>query len=142
MYLKASFRHNPDIKDIAAYYRLVESYRNEFDRVCHKTLLNIGFWEDATRAQKDKVVDHLNERYKNELGLFEEADEQVVEWVNRFWKEMIAKKTIDRTTMEEKHRLVKVNTIKHKEAKEIGTECPPDRTGRDMCQHVASTNTY
>ena len=35
---------------------------------------------------------------------------------------MIANKTIDRKTMEEKHRLVKVNTIKHKEAKEIGTE--------------------
>jgi Transposase DDE domain len=122
MYLKASFRHNPAIKDIAAYYRLVESYRNEVDRVCHKTLLNIGFWTDATSAQKDKVVDHLNERYKNELALFEETDEQVVEWVNRFWKEMIAKKTIDRKTMEEKHSLVKVNTIRHKEAREIGTE--------------------
>ncbi len=122
MYLKASFRHNPAIRDIAAYYRLVESYRNEFDRVCHKTLLNIGFWTDATSAQKDKVVELLNERYKNELALFEEKDDQVVEWVNRFWKEMIANKTIDRKTMEEKHRLVKVNTIKHKEAKEIGTE--------------------
>lgn len=122
MYLKASFRHNPAINDIAAYYRLVESYRNEFDRVCHKTLLNIGFWTDATNPQKDKVVDHLNERYKNELALFEETDEQVLEWVNRFWKEMIANKTIDRKTMEEKHRLVKVDTIKHKEAREIGTE--------------------
>ena len=48
--------------------------------------------------------------------------EQVVEWVNRFWKEMIANKTIDRKTMEEKHRLVKAATIKHKEAREIGTE--------------------
>ncbi len=122
MYLKASFRHNPAINDIAAYYRLVESYRNELDRVCHKTLLNIGFWTDATNSQKDKVVDLLNERYKNELALFEETDVQVVEWVNRFWKEMIASKTIDRKTMEEKHRLVKVNTIKHKEAREIGTE--------------------
>ena len=122
MYLKASFRHNPDIKDITAYYRLVESYRNESDRVCHKTLLNIGFWPEATAEQKDKVVDHLNERYKNELALFEQTDEQVVEWVNRFWNEMITHKTIDRKTMEEKHRLVKVDTLKHKEAKEIGTE--------------------
>ena len=72
--------------------------------------------------QKDKVVDHLNERYKNELILFEEADLQVVEWVNKFWNEMIAKKTIDRKTMEQKHRLVKVASIKHSEAKEIGTE--------------------
>ena len=122
MYLKASFRHNPDIRHIAAYYRLVESYRNENDRVCHKTLLNIGFWPDATREQKDKVVAHLNERYKNELALFEQADEQVEEWVNRFWNEMITKQTIDRKTMEEKHRLVKADTIKHKEAREIGTE--------------------
>ena len=95
MYLKASFRHNPDIKDITVYYRLVESYRNEFDRVCHITLLNIGFWEDATQVQKDKVVDHLNEKYKNELGLLEKTDMQEVEWVNRFWNEMIAKKTIN-----------------------------------------------
>ena len=122
MYLKASFRHNPAISDIAAYYRLVESYRNESDRVCHKTLLNIGFWADATKEQKDKVVAHLNERYKNELALFEETDEQVMQWVNRFWNEMIIRKTIDRKTMEEKHRLVKVATIKHKEAREIGTE--------------------
>ena len=35
---------------------------------------------------------------------------------------MIAKKIIDRKTMEEKHRLVKVASIKHSEAKEIGTE--------------------
>ena len=122
MYLKASFRHNPDIKDIAAYYRLVESYRNENDRVCHKTLLNIGFWPDATREQKNKVVHLLNERYKNELSFFEEADQHVVECVNRFWNEMIATKTIDRKTMEEKHRLVKADSIKHKEAREIGTE--------------------
>jgi len=122
MYLKASFRYNADISDIAAYYRLVESYRNELDRVCHKTLLNIGFWTDATRAQKDIVVNHLNERYKNKLALFDPTDEQVLEWVNRFWNEMIAKKTIDRKTMEEKHRLVKADTIKHKEAREIGTE--------------------
>ena len=75
MYLKASFRHNPAIKDIVAYYRLVESYRNEFDRVCHKTLLNIGFGEDVTQVQKDKVVDKLNKRYKNELILFEQSNE-------------------------------------------------------------------
>ena len=122
MYLKASFRHNPAISDIAPYYRLVESYRNQSDRVCHTTLLNIGFWPDASREQKDKVVDHLNERYKNELTLFEQTDEQVVAWVNKFWNEMIANKTIDRKTMQEKHRLVKVATIKHKEAREIGTE--------------------
>lgn len=122
MYLKASFRHNPDIEDISAYYRLVESYRNESDKVCHRTLLNIGFWPEATREQKDKVVDHLNSRYKNEIGLFEESDQQVLQWVSHFWNEMIEKKTIDRKALEQKHRLVKAESIKHKEAREIGTE--------------------
>lgn len=110
------------MNDIAAYYRLVESYRNEHGRVCHKTLLNIGFWIDATREQKDKVVSHLNERYKNELDLFEETDLQIIEWVDRFWNEMIAKETIDRKTIAEQHRLVKLATIQHKEARETGTE--------------------
>jgi hypothetical protein len=122
MYLKASFRHNPDIGDISAYYRLVESYRNESDKVCHRTLLNIGFWPEATKEQKDKVVNHLNSRYKNELELFEESDQQVLQWVDRFWNEMIEKKTIDRKALEQKHRLVKLESIKHKEAREIGTE--------------------
>ena len=122
MYLKASFRHNPEIKNIAPYYRLVESYRNENDRVCHKTLLNIGFWPDASRGQKDKVVCHLNARYKNELALFEEPDQQVLEWVNHFYNEMIVRKAIDRKAMEQMHTLVKSDTIKHKEAREIGTE--------------------
>jgi hypothetical protein len=122
MYLKASFRQHPELKDIAPYYRLVESYRNQEDRVCHKTLLNIGFWTDATRVQKDQVVYLLNERYKNELALFDEPDAQVMGWVNQFWKEMIEKKTIDRKAIAEQHRLVKVDTIRHKEAREIGTE--------------------
>lgn len=122
MYLKVSFRHNPSLNGIAAYYRLVESYRNEDDRVCHRTLLNIGFWPDATQTQKDSVVTCLNERYKDELALFDEPDAQVLSWVTQFWNEMIAKKTIDRKTMAEAHRLVKVDTIKHKEAREIGTE--------------------
>jgi len=122
MYLKSSFRHNPNLQDIAAYYRLVESYRNETDRVCHRTLLNIGFWPDATTAQKVKVIDLLNSRYKNERALFEEQDQAVLEWVNLFCNQMIEKKTIDRKSMEQQHRLVKADTIKHKEAREIGTE--------------------
>ena len=122
MYLKSSFRHNPGIQNIAAYYRLVESYRNETDRVCHRTLLNIGFWPEATIAQKVKVIELLNSKYKNELALFEEQDSQVLEWVNHFWNQMIEKKTIDRKSIAQQHKLVKADTIKHKEAREIGTE--------------------
>ncbi len=83
-----------------------------------RTLLNIGFWPVASREQKDKVVYHLNARCKNELALFEELDQQVLEWVNHFYNEMIDRKAIDRKTMEQKHTHVKADTIKHKEARE------------------------
>lgn len=43
MYFKFSLRNNPSTNLPDCYYRLVESYRNEYNRVCHRTLLNIGF---------------------------------------------------------------------------------------------------
>jgi hypothetical protein len=43
MYFKLSMRHNPASDKTEGYYRIVESYRNETGRVCHKTLLNVGF---------------------------------------------------------------------------------------------------
>ncbi|MCY7293176.1 MAG: hypothetical protein LH615_13440 [Ferruginibacter sp.] len=41
--IKINCIKNPDVKDVAACYRLVESYRNGNDRVCRKTLLGKGF---------------------------------------------------------------------------------------------------
>jgi hypothetical protein len=40
MYFKVSMRHNPAKGFIDGYYRLVESYRNAEDRICHRTMLN------------------------------------------------------------------------------------------------------
>jgi hypothetical protein len=48
MYFKVSIRTNPATGEPGGYYRLVESYRNADDRVCHRTLLNVGFDEECT----------------------------------------------------------------------------------------------
>jgi transposase/predicted Fe-S protein YdhL (DUF1289 family) len=122
MYLKVSYRHNPQIKNIAAYFRIVESYRNECDRICHRTLLNIGFWAEASDEQQQKVIRLLNDRYHNAKSIFEEQDPQVLAWADDFWNKMIAKKAIDRDFITQPHNYIKANTIKHKEAREIGTE--------------------
>ena len=140
MYLKASFRHNPSISDIAPYYRLVESYRNESDRVCHKTLLNIGFWADATKEQKDKVVAHLNERYKNELALFDELDEQVMQWVNRFWNEMIIKK--NHRPQNDGRKAQACKSGQHQAQGSKRNRHRPDSYRVAMHQHMESTTTY
>ena len=51
-YFKLSGRHNSATGKSGWYYRLVESYRNADDRVCHRTMLNVGFLEDLTADQK------------------------------------------------------------------------------------------
>lgn len=48
MYFKISMRPNPAIGFISGYYRLVESYRNSNDRVCHRTILNVGFLDGVS----------------------------------------------------------------------------------------------
>ena len=55
MYFRLSLRHNPAKGKSDAYYRLIESYRNETDRVCHRTLLNVGFLDDLVN------IDQLNQ---------------------------------------------------------------------------------
>ena len=40
MYFKVSMRTNPETGVYSGYYRLVESYRNCYNRVCHRTILN------------------------------------------------------------------------------------------------------
>lgn len=101
------------------YFRIVESYRNADDRVCHRTLLNIGFWEDITRAQQDEIMDLLNARYKNQMLMFHSKDEHVLSLAEKFWVQMIQKKSIDVVGRE---KLIKQDSIRHKEAREIGAE--------------------
>jgi hypothetical protein len=55
MYFRSSIRRNPATDQIDSYYRLVESYRNETDRVCHRTLLNVGFLNGMI------TIDELNQ---------------------------------------------------------------------------------
>ena len=55
MYFRSSIRRNPATGQIDSYCRLVESYRNERDRVCHRTLLNVGFLTGLI------TVDELNQ---------------------------------------------------------------------------------
>lgn len=56
MYFKFSGRTNPRTKKFDSYYRLVESYRNAQGRVCHRTILNIGFIEDELRPEQLNII--------------------------------------------------------------------------------------
>ena len=80
MYFKFSLRYNKDKQQSDAYYRLVESYRNAEGRVCHRTILNLGFIDD------DYIAEQLNQtarirtaRYEQKQSLFEPTDTVVID---------------------------------------------------------------
>ena len=73
MYFQSSLRNNPVTQKSEGYWRLMESYRNEFGRVCHRMLYNVGFINFDT----DKLVAVqriLNNQLERKTSLFEETD--------------------------------------------------------------------
>jgi hypothetical protein len=64
-----TFTDNPATDQLDPYYRLVESYRNETDRVCHRTLLNVGFLNGMITVDELNQVRHIIcKRYQDIKG--------------------------------------------------------------------------
>jgi hypothetical protein len=69
MYFRSSFRHNPATGKIDSCYRLIESYRNADDRVCHRTLLNVGFLNGQVNIDElNQIRRILCKRYQDIKG--------------------------------------------------------------------------
>lgn len=123
MYFKVSMRHNPRTGHTQGYYRLVESYRNECNRVCHRTLLNIGF-VDLPPEKLNAIREILNDRHNRRGNLFEGQDPEVVQVADRYWDQLVAGGKIDVSEQEfsKKQRMVDVDSLTHKDAREVGAE--------------------
>jgi hypothetical protein len=135
MYFKSSIRQNPATGEIDSYYRLVESYRNEADRVCHRTLLNAGFLKDSINVEElNQVRRILCKRYQDIKGgdeLFDIGDnnpQKVIDLANKLWNELVEKNRIDIGQKEKKtptvrqRNMVFEESIRHPDVREIGGE--------------------
>ncbi len=135
MYFKFSLRYNPAINRSDAYWRLVESYRNNDDRVCHRTLLNIGFLsEDVSIDRLNLIRRKLVERQDNmtnKLFRQEEIEDAVVnQLTDEWWNRLIGEKRIDTGEKPAKKRgkngevleTIYSNSLKHSDVKEVGAE--------------------
>jgi len=135
MYFKFSLRHNPATSKTEGYYRLVESYRNASGRVCHKTLLNVGFIDDVVDIdQLNQVRRILCNRYEEALGqpqLFKikTNNEPIVnQLVDDYWGRLIREKRIDigqrenKQPTEKQRRMVDSDSIRNRDVREIGSE--------------------
>jgi Transposase DDE domain len=123
MYFKFSLRKNPVTQQVESYFRLVESYRNEFNRVCHRTLLNIGFI-DYEIETLNTIRHILQNRLNRTESLFETDDKLAIKWANEYWEKLAKSNTIDLSDQgfEKSKRMVDIDSLKHKDAREIGAE--------------------
>lgn len=121
MYFKFSLRKNNGVFD--AYYRLVESYRNEAGRVCHRTILNIGFVsDDYSPEQLNQVARLLTERYQRKQSLFAKDDPDVVSFAEALWKRIVDEKRLDLDAYSPTSRQVSIDSLRHNNVREIGSE--------------------
>jgi len=123
MYFKSSGRKNPETGAFDWYYRLVESYRNTTDRVCHRTILNIGFLDAVlTRDQLLEISRQLTERYEHKRNLFDSPDAHVQGWTEHFWQRIVSENRLDLSLYAPKSRKIDVDTMRHTNVREIGAE--------------------
>lgn len=123
MYFKFSLRKHPQSEKLSGYYRLVESYRNTENRVCHRTILNVGFMEDVTAGQLNKIQKQLTEKYEHKQEIFQGEDDPVVKkYVEELWQRIVVSKKLDLLPSKTLSRMVNIDTLQHNNAREIGAE--------------------
>jgi hypothetical protein len=135
VYFRSSIRRNPATDQIDSYYRLVESYRNETDRVCHRTLLNVGFLAGLiTVDELNQVRRIICKRYQDIKGgdelfdIHENNPQKVIELADKLWNELIEKHRIDIGQKQKKEptirqrNMVFEESIHHPDVREIGGE--------------------
>jgi transposase len=115
-------RVNPVTNVLSGYYRLVESYRNADNRICHRTIVNVGFMDDANGVQRLKIQRHLTDRYERKQNIFVETDPIVVKYVSQLWQRILEEQKLDTSNLIKHQRMIDADTMQHTDAREIGAE--------------------
>ena len=128
-------RTNPETGRYSGYYRLVESYRNHLDRVCHRTILNVGYLDDLQPEQRNLIQKILTEKTTNhDNTLFEftrTQDPVVMHYVDELYNRIIIEKRVDVLLANQEKKAIKegkdiqsidLNSIRNKDVREVGAE--------------------
>jgi len=135
MYFKVSMRTNPATGIYSGYYRLVESYRNEDDRILHRTILNAGYLDELNTDQLNQIQKILTTKANNpDQPLFDipyTSDAVVIRYVDEFYNRMVAEKRIDVHAEKRGNKpscgdkdiqSIDINSIRNKDVREVGSE--------------------
>lgn len=127
MYFRSSTRRDPATGQISGYYRLIESYRNVHDRICHRTILSAGFLDELSADQLNQIQKGLNNRVEGiENTLFPEVVDPVVSYyIDHFYQRMVKEKRIDvkpKSSKGKDWQTIDMNSLRNKDVREVGAE--------------------
>jgi len=128
-------RNNPATGKLSGYYRLVESYRNWEDRICHRTVLNVGFLDGVRGEQLSIIQKILTDKLKHQGDTIFEypqgTDKTTCGYVDSFYSQIVRNNRVDISKEAKRNvtggdgedlQTVDVNSLKNKDVKEIGAE--------------------
>jgi len=123
MFVKLLFKYNKTTKERYSIYQLCESYRLD-GRVRHHIILGLGKLEElATDEQKIRLGKRIEEILQGTSRLpLEEPDEKVEQLALHFYNEIVKKQRYDVKANGRDWQVVDVNTVKNKNAREVGAE--------------------
>jgi len=137
MYFKVSIRTNPSTGNPGGYYRLIESYRNAAGRVCHRTLLNVGFMDVTQPEELNRIQKILNYKCQSAHGgLFpvdcEKESPVIRKWVGELYTRLVSERRINVPDIGDSSgkdafsvrdwQTIDMNSMRHRDVREIGSE--------------------
>jgi len=132
MYFKGTIRKNPSTGKLDSYYRLVESYRNADGRICHRTMLNVGFMDGAVAEDLNRIQKLINHKCQSpKYELFQTEYDKETPLVKRYFDELYARllneKKIDvpkpsPPPAKGDWHTIDLDSLRNKDIREIGCE--------------------
>lgn len=125
MFIKSILKYCKTDNARVAYYRLCESYRDEFGFPRQRMVIGLGRLEDIPEVdQKVLFLERINELIKGEPGIYSPCPDLTVEKLaQHYYQEIRLKNKIDKKTKpSDEIETIKLNTLKNKNIREIGSE--------------------
>ena len=124
MFLKPITKYNKTTGERHFIYRLCESYRIH-GSIHHRIILGLGKLEELDSPdQKRMLAVRIEELIKNGSGTLALSllDEKVEKLAQQFYQEIRSKRRCDFSAEKEDWEVVNLETLKNKDAREIGAE--------------------
>ena len=64
------------------------------DRICHRTLINVGFMEDVSVEQINAIRAELNNLHHKQSTIFDQNDPIVKRYAEDLWRRLITEKKL------------------------------------------------